>query len=186
MAARRAACGDQRQLAPRHRGAARASGGAGLPRPLLGDGQALRLPLCRVPNPASPGAEYYAWSRRPLDLAAIRRAARTLVGEHDFASFASNPGYPRRRGTVRRIDAIRTVRRPHGFDLVVQGNGFLYNMVRTIAGTLRDVGSGKLTPEQVVDILDARDRSVAGMTMEAGGLFLLRVLYPKEALRHPR
>ena len=118
------------------------------------------------------------WSRRPLDLAAMRVAALALRGEHDFAAFASNPGYPRKRGTVRRIDRLHLLRRPHGIDLVVQGNGFLYNMVRAIAGTLRDVGIGKLKPADVGAILASRDRRRASATIEPGGLFLVRVLYP--------
>lgn len=131
------------------------------------------------------GTQYFHWVKRPLDLGAMRRAARHLVGEHDFASFARNPGYERSRGTVRRIDHLRLVQRPHGVDLVVQGNGFLYNMVRAIAGTLAEVGQGKLSPERVAAILDAKDRREAGATLGPGGLYLARVLYPAEALRSP-
>ena len=137
-----------------------------------------------VHSPVRPvlGTRYYHWLRRPVDLAAMRAGARWLVGEHDFASFASNPGHPRARGTVRRIDQLRLVRRPHGVDLVVQGNGFLYNMVRALAGTLREVGYGKHPPAHVKEVLEARDRRMAGMTMEPGGLYLARVLYPAAAL----
>jgi tRNA pseudouridine38-40 synthase len=112
----------------------------------------------------------------------MRAAARHLVGELDFAAFATNPGYQRTRGTVRKVTQIRLIRRPHGIDLAVQGDGFLYNMVRTIAGTLKDVGVGKTGPEQVREILHSRDRSRAGMTAPPGGLFLVRVLYPASAL----
>lgn len=128
------------------------------------------------------GTDLFHWVRRPLDVLAMRAAARHLVGEHDFAAFASNPGYQRTRGTVRRVSQVRVVRRPHGIDLAVQGDGFLYNMVRAIAGTLQDVGVGKLRPEQVREILQSRDRSRAGMTAPPGGLFLVRVLYPASAL----
>ncbi len=113
----------------------------------------------------------------------MRHAAGFLRGEHDFASFASNPGYDRTRGTVRRLDHVHIIHRPHGADLVVQGNGFLYNMVRAIAGTLQQVGLGKHPPEYVRDVLAARDRSMAGMTAPPCGLYLVRVLYRREVLR---
>lgn len=125
---------------------------------------------------------HYHWLRRPVDLLAMRLAARHLVGRQDFASFASNPGYQRQRGTVRTIRHVHVMRRPFGLDLVIQGDGFLYNMVRAIAGTLRDVGWGKYPPDRVLEILAAKDRSAAGPTLEPGGLYLATVLYPKTAV----
>ncbi|MHC4076962.1 MAG: tRNA pseudouridine(38-40) synthase TruA [Planctomycetota bacterium] len=129
------------------------------------------------------GTDLHHWVKRPLDIDAMRRAAGFLRGEHDFASFASNPGYDRTRGTVRRLDHIHLIRRPRGVDLVVQGNGFLYNMVRAIAGTLQQVGLGRHSPEHARVVLAARDRSMAGMTAPPGGLYLVRVLYDREVLR---
>ena len=108
----------------------------------------------------------------------MRRAAAFLIGEHDFAAFATNPGYVRKRGTVRRIQHLHLWKRPHRVDLVIQGNGFLYNMVRTIAGTLKNVGLGRLAPEMVATILQSRDRQQASATIDACGLYLVRVLYP--------
>ena len=128
------------------------------------------------------GTDLYHWVKRPLDIDAMRRAAGFLRGEHDFASFASNPGYDRTRGTVRRLDHVHLIRRGHGADLVVQGNGFLYNMMRAIAGTLQQVGLGKQPAEHVGSVLAARDRSMAGMTAPPGGLYLVRVLYRREVL----
>lgn len=128
------------------------------------------------------GTDFYHWVKRPLDIVAMRRAACFLRGEHDFASFASNPGYEHTHGTVRRLDHVHVLRRSHGVDLVVQGNGFLYNMVRAIAGTLQQVGLGKHPAEHVASVLAARDRSMAGMTAPPGGLFLVRVLYRREVL----
>jgi tRNA pseudouridine38-40 synthase len=128
------------------------------------------------------GRGRYHWLRRPVDLERMRAAARHLRGEHDFAAFATNPGYPRRRGTVRRVDQVRVVRRSHGFDLFVQGSGFLYNMVRAIAGTLIEVGVGKREPDEVAAILASCDRRRAGENAPAEGLYLLRVLYPRDAL----
>lgn len=128
------------------------------------------------------GTDLHHWVKRPLDIDAMRRAASFLRGEHDFASFASNPGYDRTHGTVRRLDHIHIMRRSHGADLVVQGNGFLYNMVRAIAGTLQEIGLRKHPAEHVVGVLASRDRSMAGMTAPPGGLYLVRVLYRREAL----
>jgi tRNA pseudouridine38-40 synthase len=124
------------------------------------------------------GRGYYHWVRRPLDLQAMRRAGRLLIGRHDFASFATNPGYERKRGTVRTLRHVQIVQRSWGFDLAVQGDGFLYNMVRTIAGTLIDVGSGRRSVDQFGEILRRRDRREAGPTAPACGLYLLSVLYP--------
>lgn len=121
--------------------------------------------------------QYFHWVRQDLDVPAMRVAAAHLVGEHDFATFATNPGYPRKRGTVRRIYHLHVSAKRQRVDVVVQGNGFLYNMVRTIAGALLDVGVGRRTPDDVAMMLRARDRRVAGATLEAGGLYLLRVLY---------
>lgn len=133
-----------------------------------------------VTSPLRPavGRGYYHWVKRPLDLSAMRRAGRLLLGRHDFASFATNPGYARKRGTVRTLRHLQIVQRSWGFDLAVQGDGFLYNMVRTIAGTLIDVGSGRLEAEHVGEILRSKDRREAGPTAPACGLYLLSVLYP--------
>jgi tRNA pseudouridine38-40 synthase len=126
------------------------------------------------------GRSLYHWIRRPVDLARMREAAQCLRGEHDFASFATNPGYPRKRGTVRTLHRVHLVHRPGGFDLVVQGSGFLYNMVRNLAGTLLEVGYGNRPPEWVAEVLAARDRRTAGATAPARGLYLLRVLYAND------
>jgi tRNA pseudouridine38-40 synthase len=115
------------------------------------------------------------WIPQPLDLDAMRLAAGHFVGEHDFTSLAS-AGSPR-KSNVRRIVALHLLRRREGIALVVQGTGFLYNMVRTIAGTLFEVGRGRLAPDRIAEILQARDRSLAGPTAPAPGLYLLRVLY---------
>jgi len=125
------------------------------------------------------GRGYYHWVRRPVDLPAMRTAAQLLLGRHDFAAFANNPGYLRRHGTVRTIQHLHLWRRAWGFDLVIQGDGFLYNMVRNLAGTLLDVGLGKLPAAAVREILGSRQRARARATAPACGLYLLRVLYPK-------
>ncbi|MCA8950436.1 MAG: tRNA pseudouridine(38-40) synthase TruA [Planctomycetes bacterium] len=117
------------------------------------------------------------WVRRPVDLHAMRRAAQCLLGRHDFASFATNPGYPRKRGTVRTLQRVHLVRTAAGFDFVVQGDGFLYNMVRALTGTLLEVGYGNREPDWLRQVLEARDRRAASTTAPAAGLYLVRVLY---------
>ncbi len=126
------------------------------------------------------GRDLYHWVRRPFDLAAMRQAAQCLRGRHDFASFASNPGYPRKRGTVRALHHVHLRQRPDGFDFVVQGGGFLYNMVRNLVGSLLEVGFGNRPPEWLAEVLAARDRRAAGPTAPPHGLYLLAVLYAKD------
>lgn len=123
------------------------------------------------------GRSFYHWVRRPVDLAAMRQAAACLVGRHDFASFATNPGYPRKRGTVRTLHHVHLLQRPSGFDFAVQGDGFLYNMVRALVGSLLDVGLGNRPPGWLGEVLAARDRRRAGATAPPNGLYLVAVLY---------
>lgn len=126
------------------------------------------------------GRPFYHWVRRPLDLPAMRAAAQCLVGQHDFAAFATNPGYLRKRGTVRTLHHVHLWQRPSGFDFAVQGSGFLYNMVRTLVGSLLEVGNGNRPVSWLADVLASRDRRRAGPTLPPGGLYLLRVLYAKD------
>ena len=126
------------------------------------------------------GRSLYHWVRRPVDLAAMRRAAGCLRGKHDFASFATNPGYPRKRGTVRTLQHVHLVGRPGGFDFVVQGSGFLYNMVRNLVGSLLEVGYGNRPASWLGEVLVARERRQAGPTAPPHGLYLLRVLYARD------
>jgi tRNA pseudouridine38-40 synthase len=132
-----------------------------------------------VVSPVRPaiGRALFHWVRRPVDLGAMRAAAAPFVGRHDFASFATNPGYHRPRGTVRTVQRAHLLARPHGFDFAVQGSGFLYNMVRTMIGSLLEVGVGNRAPEWIGEVLRARDRRRAAATAPAQGLYLLRVLY---------
>lgn len=125
------------------------------------------------------GASHAHWIAWPLDVARIRRAASALVGRHDFAAFG-NTGSPRAT-TVRNVHHLRIVARRERFFFVVQGDGFLYNMVRTIAGTLVDVGRGKLDESACARAIASRDRDDAGMTAPAAGLHLVSVQYPERA-----
>lgn len=117
---------------------------------------------------------YAAWLRRPLDVDAMRSAARHLRGRHDFAAFATS-GSPRAT-TVRTIRHIHILRRGNKYLLGFQGDAFLYNQVRAMVGTLLLVGQHRLSPHDVVRILKSKDRRLAGPTAPAQGLILARVL----------
>jgi tRNA pseudouridine38-40 synthase len=111
-----------------------------------------------------------------LDPARMDAAARHLVGEHDFASLTRS--HHGRESTVRTIDECRvTAASRYRLRIDVSGNGFLHHMVRIIAGTLADVGSGRIEPDAIPEILAARDRSAAGPTMRPEGLCLMWVEY---------
>ncbi len=114
----------------------------------------------------------FVWQQhRPLDLEAMERAAGFLVGEHDFSAFCSAGSQVQSK--VRRILSIEPERREDEIRIRVRGNGFLYNMVRIIAGTLVEVGLHRLEPEKVREILEGGDRGAAGPTAPAGGLTLV-------------
>lgn len=110
-----------------------------------------------------------------LDIGKMRRAAEFMVGEHDFASFCSAGAQV--KTTVRTIYGIEIEEIEHTIIIRVRGNGFLYNMVRIIAGTLMQVGSGGIEPENVPQIIEACDRSKAGPTAPAQGLTLVKIDY---------
>jgi len=113
---------------------------------------------------------------RPLDIDQMRRAADYLVGEHDFAPFAANRKVPI-KDTVRTLHSFYV--RKHGADITleVQGNGFLYKMVRGLAGFLIHVGMGRLEPEAALDILEHGKRTAKVQTAQPQGLFLWKVFY---------
>lgn len=108
----------------------------------------------------------------PLSEARMKEAASYLVGEHDFKSFCATAAVV--ESTVRTIYEIQVYREEQEIVLRVTGNGFLYNMVRIIAGTLMEVGKGNLEPEKIKEILGKCDRTCAGPTAPACGLTLYK------------
>lgn len=129
----------------------------------------------------NPLLRHLAWHvPRPLDLAAMRAAARHFVGRRDFASFTANPGYAR-ASTIRTLTRCDVLRRGAEIRLVIEGDGFLYKMCRGIAGTLVQVGLGRLAPDDIPGILERRDRRLAGMTAPAHGLVLWQVRYRRRS-----
>lgn len=114
----------------------------------------------------------------PLDVEKMQKGAVYLVGEHDFKSFCSARGQAEE--TVRIIYRLNIVKNEDLITIRISGSGFLYNMVRIIAGTLMKTGMGVYPPEHVEEILDARDRALAGPKVAAKGLSLLSLDYETE------
>jgi tRNA pseudouridine38-40 synthase len=112
----------------------------------------------------------------PLDVERMRRAARHLVGEHDFTSFAAREATIA-RNPVRTIERLEITAEGERIVFDVEGRSFLMHMVRTIVGSLIDVGRGRREPDWIADVLAARDRTVAGPTAPPQGLTLMWVKY---------
>ena len=116
----------------------------------------------------------------PLDVKKMQEAADYLLGEHDFQSFCSPATSA--KTTVRTIYHLDVTLQGEMIAIRVTGNGFLYNMVRIIAGTLIEVGSGAKEPEQIKEILAVCDRSAAGPTAPAHGLTMIGIEYEEKLL----
>ena len=132
-----------------------------------------RILNCRFRQPLERRTSYFYYY--PLDVRAMQKAAAYLVGEHDFTSFASV--HAQTNTYVRMIYALDVVREGDMIRIRVQGNGFLYNMVRIIAGTLIQVGAGIKKPEDMESILAGKDRELAGPTAPAHGLTMIGLEY---------
>jgi tRNA pseudouridine38-40 synthase len=138
-----------------------------------------------VPGPIPPLflAPYAWWVKGSLDLNSMRDGAAALLGEHDFRSFCVAASAEGKR-TVRRLDVIEigpeSVMGEHAIVVRVVGNAFLHSMVRTIVGSLVEVGLGRRPVTWIAEALVARDRSSAGPTAPAAGLTFWHVTYPEE------
>ena len=111
----------------------------------------------------------------PLNLAAMEQAAKALIGTHDFMSFCANKRM--KKSTVRTITDLQIQQLGHELRFTVSGDGFLYNMVRILVGTLLEVGMGKRDPRSIPALLEAKDRSQAGYLVPPHGLRLEAVYY---------
>jgi tRNA pseudouridine38-40 synthase len=126
--------------------------------------------------------KHRAWHvSRMLDVGLMRQAAEAFLGKHDFVGFSSTGGSVKTTvRTIRDISVSRGGCFNEASDLIeiqISGDGFLYNMVRIIAGTLVEVGNGKLRPEEMPAIMESLDRKRAGITAPAHGLYLVEVYY---------
>lgn len=128
---------------------------------------------------ADPFDTRWHWStgNRRMDVARMNQAASMLVGKHDFSSFSANPRDDRKDDPVKDLRVLAIQRQGSKVYLSAEADGFLFRMVRSLAGCLFDVGIGKLQPQQVVDILESRKRTNLVQTAPAEGLFLDEVWY---------
>jgi len=119
---------------------------------------------------------YVYYVAAPLKVEAMAEAAEHLVGTHDFKCFQATGG-PEKTTTVRTITEMKVQQDGDEITIDVTGDGFLYNMVRIIVGTLVQVGLGKISPNQIPGIIQSKDRSKAGQTAPPQGLYLVQVHY---------
>ena len=116
-----------------------------------------------------------AWQFRPLDQALMAQGAQHLIGEHDFSAFRAAGSQS--KTPVRRMDRVDVWRKDDMVFIEVAANAFLHHMVRNIAGVLMTVGTGEQQPDWVKEVLEGQDRTLAGVTAPAHGLYLLDVDY---------
>lgn len=105
----------------------------------------------------------------------MQRAAKYFLGEHDFVAFMATGG--KVKSTIRTIYYLNIIEKDDNIEIEISANGFLYNMVRIIVGTLIYVGIGKISPEEIIDIIKSKDRKKAGITVMPQGLYLKKVIY---------
>ncbi|MDD3140437.1 MAG: tRNA pseudouridine(38-40) synthase TruA [Lachnospiraceae bacterium] len=127
----------------------------------------------RTPIPTKRLTNYFV--SYELDIENMKKAATYLIGQHDFVSFCNIRTNV--ENTVRTVTELEITTYNEEIKICITGTGFLYNMVRIIVGTLIRVGRGYYKPEQVKEILEARDRKAAGVTAPANGLMLVRIDY---------
>lgn len=119
------------------------------------------------------GLEYHIPMK--LDYEKMNKALKYFIGEHDFKGFKASGTSS--KSSIRTIFNGEVKKEGERIIIEITGNGFLYNMVRIIAGTLVDVGIGKIKPEEIPDIIESKDRKKAGKTLPPQGLYLLKVEY---------
>ena len=134
--------------------------------------------ICRGEFPLPTKRLYSHFVYAELDVDKMRAAAAYLEGEHDFKSFCQTGAQV--ESTVRTIHSLQVEEQEADLVIRVCGNGFLYNMVRIIAGTLLEVAQGKRSPESMKEILEAKDRAAAGPTAPAKGLTLIKYEIERE------
>lgn len=111
----------------------------------------------------------------PLDVEKMRKGAKYLLGHHDFTSFRG--AGCQALSPIKTLDKLEIITQGDEIDFIVEARSFLYHQVRNMVGTLKSVGDGKFTPEDVKTILEAKDRAIAGATAPACGLYLNKVMY---------
>ncbi len=112
---------------------------------------------------------------RQLDVEKMQKAAQYFEGKHDFSAFKASGTSS--KNSIRKIFKAEVFQKEEKIYIELTGSGFLYNMVRIIAGTLLDVGIGKIEPKEIPEIIESKDRKKAGKTLPAVGLYLVEVTY---------
>ena len=133
-----------------------------------------RVLNCKLPLPEYRLYAHFTYEN--LNVEKMNEACKYFLGEHDFASFCAAGSQV--ESTVREIYDLHVKKDGNLLTISVTGNGFLYNMVRIIAGTLLKVGGGHILPEEIERIIDGKDRQLAGPTAPAKGLTLVEIRYP--------
>jgi len=127
---------------------------------------------------ADPFTRPFAWAiEKPLDVEAMKAATLVLRGKHDFRAFSALNGPPK-DDTVRDLRRFELVRRGPRVKIIAEADGFMYKMVRSLVGGLVSVGEGKVSPAQLREILQSRQRTPVVQTAPPQGLFLVKVFYP--------
>lgn len=134
-----------------------------------------RYTIVNGPSPSAISRNFAVHISYKLDLALMKKEAKVLIGKHDFKSFQAADRIE--RSSVRTIKDLRIKKNGDFLKIDVEADGFLYNMVRNIAGTLIDIGRGRLPAGSMARILKAKDRKLAGETAPAKGLCLIEVKY---------
>jgi tRNA pseudouridine38-40 synthase len=136
-----------------------------------------RYTIINQPWPKVLERRYVHYVRNKLDVVAMRQASRFLLGSHDFASFGKPP---KGQNTVRQVMQVDWFAEGNRLIFEITANAFLYRMVRTIVGTVLQVGCGQLAPDDIKDIMAARDLRRSAPPAPAHGLCLVRVTYPED------
>lgn len=139
-------------------------------------GKKYRYVICNGKDQNIFRRKYCYQIQQSLNLEAMQKAATHIVGTHDFACFQSAGGQEKET-TVRTIYSLKVFKSGQDVVIEVAGDGFLYNMVRIITGTLVEVGLGKRNPDDLIDIIKSTDRTKAGHRAPAEGLYLVEVYY---------
>jgi len=143
-------------------------------------GKVYRYRIHRAPHASAIERNTAAHVIYPLDLDLMAREAQSMLGTHDFTAFAASGSEA--KTTVRTMRSIAVRARGERVEIWIEGDGFLYNMVRILAGTLIGVGSGKLPPGAITRAIETRDRLQLGVTAPPHGLTLMRVCYDDRAV----
>ncbi len=132
-----------------------------------------RIKVSNVKDPFEKNRSYLVY--KPLSIELMNKAAEYIIGKQDFACFMASGSNI--KDTVRTVYSAHFEEKNGIIEFRIQGDGFLYNMVRIIVGTMLSVSNGSITPQEIPEIIASKDRTRAGMTVPASGLYLARVYY---------